>query len=1410
MNFFRRLLFLLAGFGVLLPARAQVFSNTVSVNLNFVLSQCDLPSLTSLTLTPIAPPPPASTNVFVWPGQLLPHTPLPNSFLLPRAVTYGVLQYTNMRNGSLIASNIWTGLPYQLAATDNYGTYRYVLYFGTNEMGNVDGATNVSQVFGTNVVPVVPYPLVGVYVAAGTNATAATNVVKGQTVVAVSVPWATTTNYGAVKPDGSTITVQNGVISANGGGGGGSGAVTQAGLGLTNQVTSVSTNGTTNLLSVLVNSNQIGTNASNQLSILPGVPLTNAALVNGFTGQSTNTTGPSAYPLVASNYQYGMAVLNTNAGFDFNSPVNADNSLLNNDLANVPSMNFPTTGAIWAFGDSQTYGDNHATNNPPGTNVYYTNPSQATLLPQYWWVHMLATNNNRSLLSFNQAVGGSRVSWNYISTNYYDNWSQFNMLENLPLAWTNLCVMMDGWNNILTNTPTDAFYSVMYHSYQAIIALAQLDAYGGMSINGSMWTNYLASLPGWGTTGTNWQFDSVNSPQLNSVPFSIFNAGDDQARYNVALPLNAYVNFYSPPGIQDLHLFLETETNGGSFIVSIDNNIIGTFNGGYNPTVDGGLLGDRFPIVISILNCPSNAFVVVKTTDTNAGVVNYWQAAGWTYPTNSPEDRNHTLIFGTVSGNVNGTRNATNMMMLAKQASDAVACYDDRYPVLLASPIDTWRTASDAEPQDPFHPNPSGSAHIWTAFNHPSHPAHQQSDHVIDMGVVLAQESAQLNQSNTFLFGNSYQMQQDFNGGILSFDIVDSGWSTIATGLTNYAQFLQTNTATGAFASIDTNANMVITGAITNSALTASEFAATDANKKLVSTLNGSSLTSLNASQLTSGTLPYGTLSGLPGSGAGTFLTNTGSGLQWAAAPTTGGTGVTFDSQTFESLGGVTNALPLSNNLVATFQTQINASNGVSSNALVTRINATNAALQVQIGVSNNVTSNALTGILQAQIGVSNNVTSNALVLQIQGSNTVSSNAVIATLQAQIGTSNNVTSNALIAKLQTQIGQSNVVTSNSLVLQIAAAIPASNPAQFITNGAGQLSMSASTNANGGITGTNVTFLNETNTGNLSVVSNVNAGVLNATNFQINGVTGAAGQPIVATGSGGAQWGGEVPTNFSTNLFAAGQVYAWTNFNDGHAGPVLLPAMPGAFGTAAQSNATAFQGTNQQLTTLAANAAAFSVWGNLTGSTAAASYTAGVAGQGLFWTGWQVLTNITAGNGLQVISGVMNANAIGLAATNDVITLSNTIPAQVQSSNTVTSNGVVALTATAAFGATLTNFNATNENFPSNNCVTLSGTNATIDLNAGAGMIYTLTTNVMWSNFSDLPPNGRTRTVTIGVIPTNNFTMSFNKTNFSLNGFYTSNNLAVGPSNGMYLITVMQFGSTTASNQSIFTITPPSY
>lgn len=51
-------------------------------------------------------------------------------------------------------------------------------------------------------------------------------------------------------------------------------------------------------------------------------------------------------------------------------------------------------------------------------------------------------------------------------------------------------------------------------------------------------------------------------------------------------------------------------------------------------------------------------------------------------------------------------------------------------------------------------------------------------------------------------------------------------------------------------------------GNITNGVLTASQFVATDANKALVSTLNATSLTNLNASELRSGTVPNARLTG--------------------------------------------------------------------------------------------------------------------------------------------------------------------------------------------------------------------------------------------------------------------------------------------------------------------------------------------------------------------------------------------------------------------------------------------------------------------------------------------------------------------------------------------------------------------
>ncbi len=131
-----------------LSSGAQTVSNTVNVNFTFTLINSSLANVRSLTITPLK-----QFGNYSWPGQLLPHTPLPPSITLPDPITFSVARYPQMTNGSVQGTNIWTGIPYQLAAATPWTIYYFTNYFDTNETGTVDASTNQAFVFGAIILP---------------------------------------------------------------------------------------------------------------------------------------------------------------------------------------------------------------------------------------------------------------------------------------------------------------------------------------------------------------------------------------------------------------------------------------------------------------------------------------------------------------------------------------------------------------------------------------------------------------------------------------------------------------------------------------------------------------------------------------------------------------------------------------------------------------------------------------------------------------------------------------------------------------------------------------------------------------------------------------------------------------------------------------------------------------------------------------------------------------------------------------------------------------------------------------------------------------------------------------------------------------------------------------------------------
>ncbi len=375
-------------------------------------------------------------------------------------------------------------------------------------------------------------------------------------------------------------------------------------------------------------------------------------------------------------------------------------------------------GTIYAFGDSQTYGSNHA------TSVDYTDGVDR-LLPAYRWVNMLGARDQRSLTVTNYAVGSSKLSWNPSGSNYYEFFSQFNAWGQMSYDWEGVVAMMCGWNNTSSSTTDDAFHAVMRRSYEALIARAIIDDYGGISING--WTREGTSftLPSWSTTGANNQYSYATAGDRRKVmPFYF---GDASAvRYRVDLETTEYVQF-TLTGKRAVALFYETSSDGGPVAVQV--NGVQVWSG---TSLYAG--SEQYPQVVWLDNLPATA-VIKFVGALGASEHCYWVGAGW-MDANTSRAKERSIIFGTTVANTANSRALAMLQRLAKQAEAAAATFAD-YPVYFADVFNAWVNSTDQEPQDVSHLTPVGNEHVYSAFRSATRLARGYSPNRVDVSNLL-------------------------------------------------------------------------------------------------------------------------------------------------------------------------------------------------------------------------------------------------------------------------------------------------------------------------------------------------------------------------------------------------------------------------------------------------------------------------------------------------------------------------------------------------------------------------------------------------------------------------------------------------------------------------------------------------
>jgi hypothetical protein len=400
----------------------------------------------------------------------------------------------------------------------------------------------------------------------------------------------------------------------------------------------------------------------------------------------------------------------------------------------------PKQGALYCFGDSQTWGQNYGTS-------FWADTTTHRLLDKYWWPHELATNNSRNLTVNNFAWSGSRLSYDPAASTDPGRFSHFNMTGNLPYNWTGLVTGMCGWNNLDAAHIDTAYFSLLQSAHQAMIARFLIDDWAGVTAYG--WPrNGGSGSPGaysWATTGTS---DNSQAISDGSAYFSYqygfpVSTGPFTSRFRTALTSGQYVQF-TLTHKRAIALFYETASSGGTFDVLINGTKVTSGNNLYTQVATNDV--GQFTKVVWIENAPDSA--IVKLVSTNTGTV-YFMAFGWVDKA-SKYLKDRRIIYGSTSGNTYGKSDSV-LYRNAVAAENAVASFSS-YPVYFAAPYNSWIQSTDSDPQDAAHFTPWGSMHVADAFEHPYKPIAKYNSEVLNYtsstSYVLASSA---NQPNGYL-----------------------------------------------------------------------------------------------------------------------------------------------------------------------------------------------------------------------------------------------------------------------------------------------------------------------------------------------------------------------------------------------------------------------------------------------------------------------------------------------------------------------------------------------------------------------------------------------------------------------------------------------------------------------------------
>lgn len=373
----------------------------------------------------------------------------------------------------------------------------------------------------------------------------------------------------------------------------------------------------------------------------------------------------------------------------------------------------PLTGQLIALGDSQTAGYNNATKP-------YT--SGGFLVSGFRWPTMLA--DALGLTLSNHGVGGSRISWKDANTDGESRVSIFNKCgREVQSTTTGVIAIMAGWNNLgqAGGVYDAAYFARLRNGYEAIIARALLDDWGGITHLGWTRTAQVDNPTGWSKTNC-----TSGQPAADTnayVPFS-WNNGTRDRRYWTIIGATTGVLEFQISNQRAVALFFDTQAGGGSVAIKVNGSLITTYDSAFSAP-----LGDKFPGVVFMDNLPSGT-VTVRMENTSAGTVLF--LAYGTISRTFNQGSRHVLFSGPC-----GNDGGTNARPLAQRqaafvaARQAVAAFAPGYPVSFVDAQSQWVESRDQEPTDTSHLTDLGNFALAQQFFRPITLPNEASPNVL-------------------------------------------------------------------------------------------------------------------------------------------------------------------------------------------------------------------------------------------------------------------------------------------------------------------------------------------------------------------------------------------------------------------------------------------------------------------------------------------------------------------------------------------------------------------------------------------------------------------------------------------------------------------------------------------------------